>query len=80
MSLILVLTDLPPPLQTHVPHQARHCTTGDVQAFAFELSLGLAHAVDGEMRIDHPPNLELQGSVLRWRAPTAWSDRAALVP
>jgi len=52
------------PLQTHVPHQSRHRATGNIEAFALELAPDLAHAVDGEVLIKDPPNLDLERGVL----------------
>ena len=52
------------PLQTHVPHQSRHCATGNIEAFALELSPDLAHAVDPEVLLEDAPDLDLQRGVL----------------
>ena len=52
------------PLQTHPSHQSRHRATGNIEAFALELSPDLAHAIDLEVLIEHAPNLDLQGGVL----------------
>lgn len=52
------------PLQTHVPHQSRNRATGNIEAFTLELSPDLVHAVDGEVLIEHAPDLDLQGDVL----------------
>jgi hypothetical protein len=51
-------------LQTHVPHQSRHGTTGNIEAFALELPPDLAHAIDPEVLIEHAPNLDLQPDIL----------------
>jgi hypothetical protein len=61
------------PLQTHVPHQSRHHATGNIEAFALELTPDLAHAVDGEVLIEDAPNLDLQRGVLpSARRPLGW--------
>jgi hypothetical protein len=39
--------------QAHLPHQARHSTTGGDGALAAELPPDLAHAIDGEIRLEH---------------------------
>jgi hypothetical protein len=52
------------PLQTHVPHQSRHCATGNIEAFTLELPPDLAHAVDAEVLIEDAPDLDLQRSIL----------------
>jgi len=51
-------------LQTHVPHQSRHCATGDIEAFVLGLPPDLAHAVDGEILIEDASDLDLQSGVL----------------
>lgn len=51
------------PLKTHLPHQSRHGATGNIEAFPLELPPDLAHAVDGEVLVEHAPNLDLQGSI-----------------
>src|SRR6266550_8676658 len=47
-----------------VRRQSRHCATGNIEAFALELPPDLAHAIDGEVVVEHAPDLDLQGGVL----------------
>src|SRR6476659_188319 len=64
------------PLQTHVPHQSRHRTTGNIEALALELSSDLAHAIDPEILIEDAPNLDPQRGILAGAGRAAWRDRA----
>src|ERR1700730_17448300 len=52
------------PLQTHVPHQSRHCATGNIEAFTLELPPDLAHAVAAEVVIADAPSIDLERSIL----------------
>jgi hypothetical protein len=51
-------------LQIHVPHQSRHCATGNIEAFTLELPPDLAHAIDPEVLIEDAPDLDLQPGIL----------------
>lgn len=52
------------PLQAHLPRQSRDRASGDVEALALELPPDLAHAVDGEVLLEHASDLALQGYIL----------------
>jgi hypothetical protein len=51
------------PLQAHRPHQARHGAAGDRDPFPAELSPHLADAIDAEVLLVYPPDLDLQGGI-----------------
>src|SRR5690606_10610276 len=47
-------------LQAHALHQPCDSTAGDVEALPLHLPPDLAHAVDAEVLVEHPPHLLLQ--------------------
>ncbi len=51
------------PLQAHAPHPSLHGAAGDVKAFAPQLPPDLAHAIDPEVPLEDPTNLDLQHGV-----------------
>jgi hypothetical protein len=50
-------------LQAHGSHQARHRAAGDRDLLPVELAPDLAHAIDAEVRLEHAPDLGLQGRI-----------------
>src|SRR6185437_4904278 len=50
-------------LQAKGSHQPCHRAASNIVAFALQLPPDLAHAVDAEVLLEHPPNLRLQGVI-----------------
>src|SRR5437868_1980523 len=48
---------------THPPHQARHGAAGDRDPFTVELPPDLADAIDAEVLLVHPSDLDIQSGI-----------------
>jgi hypothetical protein len=50
-------------LQAHLPHEPGHGAACGRDTLAAELPQNLAHAIDAEVRLEHPPDLGGQDQV-----------------